>query len=86
MRPIYLGMAILTSAVCIGTAALTAPAPLPTRVETDQKTGEIRFFIKGKEEARIDGTGLKVRKDFTLGGTVINVDKDTYDTAAKHAP
>jgi hypothetical protein len=64
-----------------GTANAAGPAaPTPTghkptpaqaeatRIETDQKTGVIRFIVKGREEARIDAKGLHVRGAIDYGG------------------
>ena len=42
--------------------ALAAQDAAPTRIETDQDTGTIRFIVNGQEQARIDGTGLHVRQ------------------------
>ena len=44
-----------------------ASATQPTRIETDQKTGAIRFIVDGREEARIDANGLHVRDDIDYG-------------------
>lgn len=62
------------------TRAYTAPAEPQTRVETDQKTGAIRFIVKGREEARIDVTGLHVRQRIDHSGADTNYgDAATYD-------
>ncbi|MGA8494387.1 MAG: hypothetical protein WB764_02820 [Xanthobacteraceae bacterium] len=42
--------------------ALAAQDAAPTRIETDQDSGTIRFIVGGQEQARIDGTGLHVRQ------------------------
>jgi hypothetical protein len=41
-----------------------------TRVETDKKTGAIRFIVNGKEVARIDATGLHVTGDVDYTGAL----------------
>ncbi len=41
----------------------TETPPQAPRIETDQKTGAIKFIVKGREEARIDADGLHVRDD-----------------------
>jgi hypothetical protein len=51
----------------------TAPEPAPahaeaTRIETDQKTGAIRFIVDGREVAIFERDGLHVRQDVNDGG------------------
>jgi hypothetical protein len=52
------------------------PAPAQagaTRIETDQKTGVIRFVVKGREVARIDAKGLHVRGDIDYTGVITDL-------------
>jgi hypothetical protein len=53
-----------------------------TRIETDQKTGAIRFIVKGREEARIDATGLHVRQGVYYGGTITATGVAAYGKAS----
>lgn len=65
------------------------PAPAqawPTRIETDQKTGAIRFIVNGREEARIDATGLHVRQGVEYGGALTDTGEVSYDRRAKPEP
>ena len=64
------------------TRAYTAPAEPQTRIETDQKTGAIRFIVKGREEARIDATGLHVRQGVYYGGTITATGVAAYGKAS----
>ena len=51
-----------------------SPAKQPaTRIETDQKTGVIRFIVNGKEVARIDANGLHVRGNVDYTGTLTDI-------------
>ena len=59
-----------------------AASPTSTRIETDQKTGAIRFIIKGREEARVDATGLHVRQHVAYGGSIIDVGQEGYSDRA----
>jgi hypothetical protein len=76
MRRIFLASMIL---LISGTAHAAGPAPfLPTgqeatRIETDQKTGAIRFIVDGREVARLERDGLHVRGNVEYGG----MEKDT---------
>ena len=49
-----------------------------TRVETDQEAGVIRFIVKGREEARLDATGLHVRQGITYGNSLADIGKAGY--------
>jgi hypothetical protein len=53
-----------------------------TTVIADEQSGAIRFMVNGKEQARIDGTGLHVRENVEYGGTITDVGVDSYDKAA----
>jgi hypothetical protein len=75
---------ILVTAVT--TRAYTAPAEPQTRVETDQATGAIRFIVKGKEQARIDSTGLHVRQGVEYGGPITDTGEAYYDRPVKPEP
>jgi hypothetical protein len=79
---ILLSVIIATAAT---TRAYTAPAEPQTRVETDQKTGAVRFIVNGREEARIDSTGLQVRHGVEYGGTITDVGVAGYDRPRKSA-
>ena len=75
MRRIFLtSMLLLISgtAHAAGPAAATAQAQptvqQATRIETDQKTGAIRFIVDGREVARFDAKGLHVRDNIDYGG------------------
>lgn len=67
------------AATAAATAAYTAPAQPQTRVETDEKTGAVLFVVKGREEARIDGAGLHVRRSVDYGGASIDAGEAGYD-------
>ena len=59
-----------------------APVVQSTRVETDQKTGVIRFIVNGREEALIDSTGLHVRHNVEYGGTITDTGVAFYNKAS----
>jgi hypothetical protein len=59
--------------------AYTSPAQPQTRVEADQKTGAILFIVNGREEARIDPTGLHVRQRVDYGGVIVDEGEAGYD-------
>jgi hypothetical protein len=65
-RQIAFLLAGLTLAACADqTASRSTAATDPsnaTRIETDQNNGFIRFIVNGREQARIDGTGLHVQQ------------------------
>ena len=74
MRAIFLASMLL---LISGTANAAGPAPaatqLPTtgqqqatRIETDQKTGVIRFIVDGQEVARFERDGLHLRKNAAI--------------------
>jgi hypothetical protein len=76
-----------------GTAHATGPAaPQPTgqqeatRIETDQKTGAIRFIVDGREIARFERDGLHVRQDVDYGGLMKDTGPGGYDKPAKAEP
>ena len=71
-----------SSAFSLPAQAGTAPAEPQTRIETDQKTGAIRFIVKGREEARIDATGLHVRQGVSYGGTITATGVAAYGKAS----
>ena len=53
-----------------------------TRIEADQKTGTIRFIVKGQEAARLDDIGLHVRNGVSYGGRINDMDSPAaYDKA-----
>ena len=54
------------------TAAAHPVGQQATRIETDQKTGAIRFIVNGQEQARIDATGLHVRGNFEYSGEAVD--------------
>lgn len=60
-------------------ADATAQVTQATRIETNQKTGAIRFIVKGREEARIDAKGLHVRQDVDYGGLLTDTGVSDYD-------
>lgn len=69
------------------TVAFTAPAQPQTRVETDQATGTVLFIVNGREEARIDRSGLHVRQNLEYGGILTDAGSaDQKMTKAVHAP
>ena len=45
----------------------------------DHGSGSFRFFIDGREVARIDRDGLRVRNDIEYGGTITNTGVDHFD-------
>lgn len=80
-----------------GTAHAAGPAPAATqpqptgqqqatRIETDQKTGTIRFIVNGREEARIDATGLHVRQGVEYGGSLTDTGEAFYGRPVKPEP
>lgn len=73
---LLLAVIVVTAAT---TRAYTAPAEPQTRVETDQKTGAVRFIVNGREEARIDATGLHVRQALEYGGPITDTGAAGYD-------
>lgn len=88
-RILFASMLLLIS----GTAHAAEPvAPQPTaqratRIETDQKTGAIRFIVDGREEARIDAKGLRVRDDIDFGGQESDLGGPAaYDKPTKAEP
>ena len=65
------------------------PAPVPyqlgnenTAVVVDEEAGVIRFFIKGKEMALIDETGLHVREEINFGATLTDYGTAAFDDRA----
>lgn len=50
--------------------AFAAPPMPSTRIEADDSAGVIRFIVKGREEARLDETGLHVRQGIGYGGAI----------------
>jgi len=52
-----------------------------TRIETDQKTGAIRFTVDGREVARFERDGLHVRQNVDYGGLVKDTGPEGYDKA-----
>src|SRR3954469_17715577 len=71
MRRIMLAVTCaLSLSAAYAAGAATAERPPATRTETDPKTGALLFIINGKEQARIDATGLHVREDVAYGGTL----------------
>ena len=73
---ILLAVIIATAAA---TKAYTAPAAPQTRVETDQKTGAIRFIVNGQEAARLDSVGLHVRRHIEYGGSIMDATVAGYE-------
>jgi hypothetical protein len=73
------GMAVFAAS----TAALTAPADPPTRVEADQAGHASRFIVDGREEARIDATGLHIRQAVVYGGPITAIGASNYDSQAR---
>ncbi len=49
----------------------------------DPETNSFRFFIDGKEVARIDQTGLHVRENVEYGGTLTDTGREHYDQRVK---
>jgi hypothetical protein len=83
MRRIFLTTMLLLIA---GTAHAAGPAPTPTgeaaqatRIETDQKTGAIRFIVDGREVDRFDAKGLHVRDNITYTGEIADSWQGNYD-------
>ena len=68
---------ILSSAIPLFPAHATSlpqqkveAAPAPSGIETDPKTGAVLFIVNGREQARIDATGLHVRESVDYAGTL----------------
>lgn len=59
-------------------ADATAQVTQATRIETDQKTGAIRFIVDGREVARFERDGLHVRKDVNYGGLLTDTGQAGY--------
>lgn len=55
-----------------GAIAFAAKPAAPERVVivSDHEAGAVRFMIDGKEQARLDATGLHVRGDISYDGTL----------------
>ncbi len=78
MRRILLSAIIVLLATAAQAGEATAPAATPqpagqaqaTRIETDQKTGAVRFIVNGKEVARFDANGLHVKDSIDYGGVI----------------
>ena len=86
MRLIVLSSMLLLISGTAHAARPTAPEPAPaqaeaTRIETDQKTGAIRFIVNGQEQARIDATGLHVRGNFEYSGEAVDTPYHTVPPA-----
>lgn len=81
VRIILASVFVLTVFVIAAMArpAYTAPAEPQTRVEMDQKAGAVRFIVNGREEARIDTTGLHVRQRVDYGGVTVDEGEAGYD-------
>ncbi len=47
-----------------------AEPPPATAILPDEEAGVIRFMLKGREAAILDGTGLHVRDGITYGGNI----------------
>jgi hypothetical protein len=81
MRQIlFASMLLLISAPAY--AAGPAPQPTPqqaTRIETDQKTGAIRFIVDGREVARFEHDGLHVRGNIAYTGEIDDIGQGNYD-------
>jgi hypothetical protein len=65
-------------------AYAAGPAPQPTgqeatRIETDQKTGVIRFIVNGREVGRLDRDGLRVRGNIAYTGEIDDIGQGNYD-------
>lgn len=48
-----------------------------TNIYTDDSRGAIVFLINGKEQGRIDGTGVHINGDITYAGSLTDI--VTYD-------
>ena len=68
-----------------GPAAPLAAAEA-TRIETDQKTGAIRFIVDGREVARFERDGLHVRGDVNYSGMTKDTGPDGYDRTTTAEP
>lgn len=91
MRWIFLSSMLLLISGTAHAARPTAPEPAPaqaeaTRIDTDQKTGAIRFIVNGQEQARIDATGLHVRHNVAFGGMTKGIGSDGYDKGTEAEP
>jgi hypothetical protein len=56
----------------------TGEAAQATRIETDQKTGTVRFIVDGREVARFERDGLHVRQDVNYGGLLTDTGQAGY--------
>ena len=66
MHRIIFAISFITLLAGCSPASPLPPSGQATRIETDQKTGAIRFIVDGKEQARIDKDGLQMENTFLL--------------------
>ena len=89
MRRLFLATMLLLISV---PAYAAGPPPQPTgqeatRIETDQKTGAIRFIVDGREVARLDAHGLQVRDGINYAGKITDIGTPAdYDKAMTAGP
>lgn len=83
MRPVLIAIALMiVCAPAFAGDAQPAQAKPATRIEADDKAGVIRFIVKGKEAARLDGAGLHVRESVEYGGTATDTGEAAYGGSA----
>ena len=61
------------------------PNPAQTRIETDSKTNEIRFYVDGTVAAVLKSDGLHVRKNIVFGGTVTDYGESGFESFTGNA-
>lgn len=84
MRRLILAVLVfpLLPAFAVAAPATLSTAAPATRIEADPKTGAMLFIVKGKEQARLDATGLHVRESVAHGGGDIEEGRAGYDAHA----
>lgn len=60
-------------------AAADATEPFATRIVVDEEANVIRFFIDGKEKARLNADGLQVRENLNYGGNLTDYGPSGFD-------
>ena len=63
-------------------ASALAPDNGATRIEVDDDSDVIRFFIDGKERAFLDETGFHVHDDIGYGGIITDYGKKEFERLA----
>lgn len=70
MKYFFALLLILSSTAYLHARELQTTSEPATRIDVDQEAGNIRFFINGKEAARLNEEGLFVRGKISYGGVL----------------